>query len=993
MKRILATIPGLLLLNFFILTLFLAGIYFYGDYFVGSQKLLSLAEQKIFIEANSLRSDFESLLQQKTEEAIWEDLANLYAREGVMEVFITDTKGTILFCHKQEYRGKQVWKYIPRLEQVEGYEKEEQGNATLYRNHKWTFMEMPVFLTTLEDGQTKVAAHIFVKWDYGNQKKRVFFLGLSKFLFGIFILLGVSILLYFFMKRSLSNPFQKLLENIRRLAEGEHELATYEGSIKEFSHIHENFSKMSKAVQISKDALKAERAIFEALFRLSSDKQDSLYLETLANQICKILSDEVFIRGVVIFEHVIKANKNSLSILGEHKGEFFDESEIKSLLKENMETIEKYGFVEIEIENQEDSAYYFFCTPVAGKTLFTLFLAKKLPSTKEVSKFFHALRNLLLLTFENFFTKQSRKRYENTVYEYGRILNYILKGQPLKSILEMISESLEKNIELPATVSILFVEKGTLRSAVVNKLPQEYNQIVEGIPIGLKQGSCGTAAFTGKVVISEDIETDENWQAYFDIVKAYGFSSVWSFPIKIRDRKEVVAVLALYFYEKRSPDRVSLAIINRYRRLMSIAIEHNYREKEIEKLAFYDVLTMLPNRAHLMEKFPTFMEHIKESKKQGALIFLDIDDFKDINDSEGHNIGDIVLQRFAEILNSTIRPPNFVARFGGDEFILILFDIGSTNEEIMRNLRTVAMRILHTLETPIKVKELIFRIRCSMGITLLTPENQNLEKLIQQADMALYQAKSLGKNQFSFYSEEIQNQFLADLEVEKNIRAGLNTNRFFVVYQPIVNTTGNVIGAEALLRLKDGEGNFVSPAAFIPVAERTGLIKDVANFLWHQVCLDYQTFMEKGLPWGFRISMNVSPIEMNQEDFEEKILREITDHGLSANQFSIEITEDLYMRNFQEAVRKLASLQREGFLIAIDDFGKGYSSLSYLKNMPVDKIKIDKLFVDNIDQVPKDKALVKAILDYAIETGLDVVIEGVETEVQFNLLKRLGATS
>ena len=405
------------------------------------------------------------------------------------------------------------------------------------------------------------------------------------------------------------------------------------------------------------------------------------------------------------------------------------------------------------------------------------------------------------------------------------------------------------------------------------------------------------------------------------------------------------------------------------------------QERKVKFLAYHDPLTSLPNR-HQFEHF--FTTEIAEKSKKAALLFIDLDHFKKINDTLGHHAGDELLKIFAKRLRSEISRNDFIARIGGDEFVAII----ETDE--ITQVEKIAKRILCSLEAPIDIQHHQLNITTSIGIALFPKDGENLEALLKHADTAMYQAKNDGRNNFHFFTQSLSDSAYERLNIEQELRHALAKEELYMVYQPKYDLhTQAVTGFEALIRWENEKLGFVPPDKFIYIAEEIGLIDDIGYFVFERACRDFHTLSQtyKELK---HIAINVSTIQMHNQNFIENINKIRGKTPLPAEMIEIELTESYLMKDIDQSIQVLSKLRRHGYGIAIDDFGTGYSSFAYLKQLPITTLKIDKSFVDDICTDKKEKNIVKTIIALAQNLHFQTVAEGIEDIEQENLLRGMG---
>ena len=429
--------------------------------------------------------------------------------------------------------------------------------------------------------------------------------------------------------------------------------------------------------------------------------------------------------------------------------------------------------------------------------------------------------------------------------------------------------------------------------------------------------------------------------------------------------------------------------ITNYIAFFSDITEFKLAEKEIEKLAFYDPLTELPNRRLLHERLEHELNVARRYKRAGLLFFLDLDHFKNINDSLGHSIGDQLLIQTAKRLQSLLRETDTAVRIGGDEFIILVSAQDGIHADLLEQSSIIAEKIIKAINSPYLIGEHELFISTSIGIALYTGIDETAETLLKRADTAMYQAKDAGRNTFRFYQQRMQEAADSRLLVEKNLRAALSRNEIFLHYQPQLSDDNKLLGAEALIRWQHPELGMISPVEFIPIAEETGLIIPLGQWVIETVCEQIKSWDKQELHIP-HIAINISAKQFHQADFVSMLVHTIFEHHIKPSRVMLEITEGVFLGNLEEAIDKMNALKQSGFTFSIDDFGTGYSSLTYLKRLPFDQLKIDQSFVQGLINHPTDAAIVKAIVAMAKSMNLDLIAEGVETAQHLSYLSDFG---
>ena len=408
-------------------------------------------------------------------------------------------------------------------------------------------------------------------------------------------------------------------------------------------------------------------------------------------------------------------------------------------------------------------------------------------------------------------------------------------------------------------------------------------------------------------------------------------------------------------------------------------------QQKLNFLARHDPLTELPNRAMLGERLEHAIKQAHRNRETIGLMFIDLDHFKHINDSLGHPVGDEVLKFFAREFVEALREDDTVSRIGGDEFVVVLEDIGSPH-----NASLVAEKLMELFGAPVQVAGSDIHVTASLGIALFPRDGGDAETLMSHADAAMYRAKSQGRNTFEFYTEELTLKAAEHLRLENGLRKAIECDDLQLVYQPQVRIDdGAVVGLEALTRWQHPESGPISPAKFIPLAEETGLIQSLGRWVLTKACEQAKAWIDSGIAFG-RIAVNVSPVQLDRGNLRGEVEEALQRTGLPPDRLEIEITEGFIMHEPQRAIRVLNAIRTLGVSIAIDDFGTGYSSLSYLKGLPVDRLKIDRSFVRDIPDDSDDVAITATIIGLGRNLGLGVIAEGVESPAQADFLYRQG---
>ena len=413
-------------------------------------------------------------------------------------------------------------------------------------------------------------------------------------------------------------------------------------------------------------------------------------------------------------------------------------------------------------------------------------------------------------------------------------------------------------------------------------------------------------------------------------------------------------------------------------------------EDEIKHLAFYDPLTRLPNRRLLLDRLHQALASSARSGRNGALLFIDLDNFKTLNDTLGHDVGDLLLQQVAQRLTGCVREGDTVARLGGDEFVVMLEDLSSGSPEAAGRAEGVAEKILASLNKRYLLAGHQHQSTPSIGVTLFGEQRDTVEELLKRADLAMYQAKSAGRNAVRFFDPDMQAAVIARAALEVDLRHGLKQKRFLLHYQPQVDDAGRMTGVEALVRWRHPQRGMVSPDEFIPVAEESGLIVPLGQWVLETACAQLVAWADVEDRCDLTVAVNVSARQFRHPDFVGQVLSALETSGADPRKLKLELTESLLLDDVEDVIAKMTILKAKGVRFALDDFGTGYSSLSYLKRLPLDQLKIDKFFVSNALTDTNDAAIARTIVALAHAMDLKVIAEGVETEEQHDFLVRQG---
>ncbi|MGP0012398.1 EAL domain-containing protein [Pseudomonas sp.] len=564
-----------------------------------------------------------------------------------------------------------------------------------------------------------------------------------------------------------------------------------------------------------------------------------------------------------------------------------------------------------------------------------------------------------------------------------KVLEAMVREESLAALMTLVCREVER-IAPEVVASILRVDQaGTLHPLAAPSLPEHYSRALEGLPIGRQAGSCGKAAFSGEPVIVTDIAHHPFWEAFRDEVIALGLKACWSTPIKSSSGR-VLGTFAFYYRENREPSPQDQQLVNATIHLCALALEREESRAHIRQLAFYDDLTGLPNRNMLHAKADQAIADAVRSKSSLAVLFIDLDRFKQVNDSLGHPAGDEFLCMIARRLNERRRKQDIVCRLSGDEFVLVLPQCS------LEQVTDLLVSIKSCLSAPCQIAGVTLRPSASIGVSLFPEDGRTMEVLLQRADIAMYQAKTSGRGGISFFSHGLDQMAKGRLNLEAALREAIDQQQLYLVYQPQIDLNHQELcGIEALARWSHPQFGDVSPTTFIPLAEECGLIGEFGQWSLREACRQLASWRREHLRVP-GISVNLSPTNFHNRELPGLISRALSQNGLVAADLTVEITENVLMDNNPDTLCTIDEVHALGVRLAIDDFGTGYSSLSYLRRLPIQELKLDRSFVHDLETDGTSQALSEAVIRIGESLALRVVAEGVETPGQQKILQAQG---
>jgi diguanylate cyclase (GGDEF)-like protein len=566
---------------------------------------------------------------------------------------------------------------------------------------------------------------------------------------------------------------------------------------------------------------------------------------------------------------------------------------------------------------------------------------------------------------------------------HREVLEAVALGRPLQVVMDLLCRRVEALAPDVICTVLAIDESGQVQPLAAPSLPASFSAAIKGAPIGPRAGSCGTAAWRREPVEVSDIGSDPLWDDYRQLAQTFGLAACWSNPIfSACDR--VAATFALYYREPRPVAPFHRRMVEACVQLCQVALRHEEHQRQIERLAYYDGTTGLPNRSLFADRARQALQMALRHEAPGALLLLDVDRFKTINDSLGHAAGDAALKELAQRLLPQLRDSDTLARVGGDEFAAVL--PGCNAVDAMH----VADKLQAALLTPVRVQGIELKLSASIGIATFPADGQELESLLKNADIAMYEAKRAGRNCTRYFLQAMNRALDDRLRIESALRRALSAGDLELHYQPKLSlVSGALVGVEALLRWTDAELGPLTPDVFIPVAEECGLINALDAWVLEAACAQLSGWLARGLAVP-HIAVNVSPLRFYQDDVAAHVSQLLVRHALRPQQLTLEVTERLMLDDNEQARQQLRALDAMGVCLSVDDFGTGYSSLSYLKRLPVRELKLDKSFVHDLERHADDRALAAAVIGIGRALGLSVVAEGVEVEGQQRLLRAAG---
>lgn len=564
-----------------------------------------------------------------------------------------------------------------------------------------------------------------------------------------------------------------------------------------------------------------------------------------------------------------------------------------------------------------------------------------------------------------------------------KMLEAMVREESLETLMNLACVEVQR-IAPEVIATVLRVDgQGLLHTLAAPGLPIAYSKALDGTPIGPESGSCGAAAFSGEPVMVSDIASHPFWDGFRELALPLGLKACWSTPIKCTDGR-VLGTFAFYYRDSREPSPLHYLLVNACIHLCALALEREESRLHIRQLAFYDDLTGLTNRNLLHARAEQAIAQASRHQSSLAVIFIDLDRFKQVNDSLGHPAGDEFLRVIARRLSECRRESDIVSRLSGDEFVLVLPQCTLVHAtDLIEQLRV-------RLCAPCQVSGVTLKPSMSIGVSMFPEDGRTMEVLLHRADMAMYQAKTSGRGSVCFFSDGLDQLAKGRLRLEAALREAIDGEALHLVYQPQIDLCeSELYGIEALARWTHPQLGEISPASFIPLAEECGLIGEFGLWALRESCRQLAAWRKQGLRVP-TVSVNMSPTNFHNRNLSNIIVRTLEEHGLQAKDLTLEITEGVLMDTNPDTLTTIEEVHALGISLAMDDFGTGFSSLSYLQRMPIQELKLDRSFVHDLERDATSQALSEAVIRIGESLQLRVVAEGIETLAQQHILQKQG---
>ncbi|PWB95013.1 bifunctional diguanylate cyclase/phosphodiesterase [Methylosinus sporium] len=560
------------------------------------------------------------------------------------------------------------------------------------------------------------------------------------------------------------------------------------------------------------------------------------------------------------------------------------------------------------------------------------------------------------------------------------VLERLARGRPLQETMNELCRRAEQLVP-PVICSVLTVDReGRLHPLAGPSLPEHYSLALDGMRMGPDAGSCGVAAYFGEPIEATDIETDPRWADFRALALPLGLRACWSSPIRASNDR-VVGTFAFYYPSCRGASPLDRTIVETCVHLCAIALEQEERKERIRRLAYFDAVTGIANRAAMEQLGESAIAAAVANGFGAAIHCVDLDNFKEINDTLGHRAGDILLKSVGERLSAIVKKSDIVARIGGDEFAVVQSHAASPAD-----VGGFAMRLMQAMAAPFDLEEAMATVGVSVGIARAPDDGFDLRTLMRKADFALYEAKSSGRGHFRFFDPGIESRISANRRIWQDLKQAVDGGEFELHFQPIVALgVARVCGYEALLRWRHPRDGLRTPEDFLPVATKAGLLYEIGAWILNEACAS-----AAALPPDARVSVNVSEVQLEKTGFARDVAAALAGAGMDPSRLEIEIAGPLRLDDNAEILSCLTAIRQLGVSIALDDFGAGGATLAHLRALPVDRVKVGRSLTQAAATDPRAATIVKALVVLAHDLGVATTAEGVETDAQLRMMRQFG---
>ena len=580
----------------------------------------------------------------------------------------------------------------------------------------------------------------------------------------------------------------------------------------------------------------------------------------------------------------------------------------------------------------------------------------------------------------------SRRQADSMRRGQAEVLELVAMNAPLVQVFDRLAHMIEAQIRaVKACVMLLEPDGSHLRVASAPSLPEPFRAALDGMSVGPDVACCGTAAYRRKMVVATDLAGDPLWQDLAGAALHHGILGCWSAPV-LSHTGEVLGTVAIYTGLRDEPTAAEMRLTDLATRLVGIATERKKSEDRIQFMAHHDALTGLPNRTLLADRLERAILTAQRRGYDVTIILVDLDNFKLVNDSLGHHLGDELLKTVAQRIVGCVRVEDTVARLGGDEFVVVLADLPKDSDGVTRVLQTVRASLSQTIGLGTRVVQMT----SSMGIASYPRDALTVDALLANAEAAMYRAKEVGRDTFKFSMDALNAEMQERLAIQEDLRHAIARGELRLYFQPLVDLrSGKIFATESLVRWQHPVLGLISPGLFIPIAEESGLIGSIGRWVLREACRQNKAWQEDGFE-PMVVCVNVSALQFKEGSLLQDVSEALRETGLSSEHLELELTESVIMQDLQQAIATMQALAHINIKLSIDDFGTGYSSLSALKRFPVTRLKIDRSFVDGLPDDSNDRAITSAVISMAHNLNLKVIAEGVETERQLGFLRESG---